>query len=264
MPYFCCVQQSLLPPPCPLVINPLNPPRARQVWAQSEVRLGFWTHLATLHPGVVLTLLWGFAYLTQGLGYSDQTAASILSFYIATNVASSFVIGPLAGRKPGWRTAMALGVTGAITITLIGLVTWPGGHPPLWYVSLTFATASVGVPASQIGFHLARDYSPARSISTATGLINAGGFVGAIIASLTIGATIDTLGGPSLSNYRWALSFFAGFSTLSTLITLLSTLKVRNLVFQRMAEGQTVVVPLHIRFWDRAYSRVLNRPLPTQ
>src|SRR5699024_8707132 len=97
----------------------------REVWSRPEVRLGFWTHLATLMPALVLSLLWGFPYLTAGLGYSEAGAASILSVYIGMNLVASFIIGPLAGRKPQWRTPIALWVAFACTASLAGLVLWP-------------------------------------------------------------------------------------------------------------------------------------------
>jgi len=249
-------------PDAPEELTPARGPRARGVWARPEVRLGFWTHLATLHPALVLSLLWGFPYLTQGLDYSDQAAASMLSLYIGVNVVSSFVVGPLAGRKPRWRMAIGVGVASGLTLSLAGLVLWPGGNPPAWYVAFTFGIAAVGVPTSQIGFHLARDYSPHGSISTATGVVNAGGFVAAIITSVVFGAVLDGLGGPSLPHFRWALACFAGISSIATLIVLISTLGVRNQVFHRMAHGDRVVVPVQIRLWDRAYSRLRGKPLP--
>ena len=75
---------------------------------------------------------------------------------------------------------------------------------------------SVGGPASQIGFHLARDYNPQRRISTATGLVNAGGFLGAMVGAILVGLVIDHRSGSdvaTLTDYRWALGALAALGT---------------------------------------------------
>ncbi len=243
-----------LKPPVPLGLS-----EVRAVWGRPEVRLGFWTHLATLHPALVLSLLWGFPYLTEALGYSEQGAASMLSLYIGVNLVASFVVGPLAGKKPGWRTPIALWVAIACTVALSGLVLWPAGGPPVWFVAVVFSVAAVGGPTSQIGFHLARDYNPAGSISTATGVVNAGGFVGAMIASVTIGAVLDIAGGTSLTDYRWAMASLVAISAISTLTMVLSLLGVRQRAFARMAAGEPVIVEPKPHPWDRAYRKVYRQ-----
>src|SRR5699024_10829630 len=42
---------------------------ARAAWGQRETRLGFWTHQGTMTAGTVLSLVWGYPYLTEGLDY---------------------------------------------------------------------------------------------------------------------------------------------------------------------------------------------------
>lgn len=244
---------GLTPPP------PAGLAEIRAVWSRPEVRLGFFTHLATLHPGLVLSLLWGFPYLTEGLGYTGEAAASLLSMYIGASLVGSLIIGPLAGRKPGWRTPIALGIAAACTAALAGLVIWPGGAPPAWFVAAVFAVVAIGAPTSQIGFHLARDYNPAGSMSTATGLVNAGGFLGAMGASLAIGGVLDALAGgatPSLGEYRWAMLALVAISLVSTLVMFVSLLGVRQRTLGRIARGENVVVRLRERPWDRAYHRI--------
>lgn len=248
--------RGLTPPPPPTGLA-----EVRAVWGRSEVRLGFWTHFATLHPALVLSLLWAFPYLTEGLGYTSAAAASMLSVYIGANLVASFVVGPLAGRKPAWRTPMALGIAAACTVSLAGLVLWPGGIPPLWFVTAVFIVVAIGAPTSQIGFHLARDYNPAGSMSTATGVVNAGGFIGAMIASVAIGVVLDARAGesPGLLDYRWALSTLVVTSAVSTLTMFVALLGVRQKALKRRAGGQSVVVQLTQRPWDRLYDRLVRQ-----
>lgn len=258
----------------PAVRNPVDPPspagfsaappavglaEVRAVWSRPEVRLGFWTHLATLHAALVLSLLWGFPYLTEALGYSEAAAASVLSLYIGASLVSSFFMGPIAGRHPRARLAMAFFVALAVTLSLATLVFWPWGTPPSILVGLVFIIAAIGGPTSQIGFHLARDYNPAGSISTATGLVNAGGFVGAMIASISIGAVLDGLGETTLWSYRWALGTLVGVSALATLTMTVSMLGVRRRVIARMDAGEDVIVAVYPRAWDRAYAALTGK-----
>lgn len=250
--------------PAPAVFSPkpaLGFEALRSVWGRPEVRLGFWTHLATLMPALILSLLWGFPYLTEGLGYPEAGAASMLSVYIGVNIAASFIIGPLAGRRREWRAAMVVWVALACTASLAALGLWQSGPPPLWFVAAVFVVSAIGGPTSQIGFHLARDYNPSDTMSTATGLVNAGGFIGAMIASVTIGMVLDALGGgsPGLDAYRWAMLAFAGISALATLILLASLLGVRARVLTQMRAGESVIVPVRERVWDRAYVRLAGR-----
>src|SRR5699024_9665279 len=37
----------------------------RASWGRRETRLGFWTHQATMTAGVVISLVWGYPYLTE-------------------------------------------------------------------------------------------------------------------------------------------------------------------------------------------------------
>lgn len=235
----------------------------RAAWARRETRLGFWTHQATMTPGVVISLVWGFPYLTAGLGWSDAAAASQLSVFVLGTLAMSFVVGPLAGRRPTWRSPMAIGVA-LLGILAIGLlVLWPGGQPPHVVVTVAFVLIAIGGPGSQIGFHIARDYNAPVRISTATGLVNAGGFVGAMVAAIVVGRVLDLRSGgadPSLLDYRWAVASIGLIAVASTLAQVLTLLGVRADILERTARGEHVVVPQTEHWWDRAYRRVTRRP----
>lgn len=231
-------------------------------WRRPETRLGFWTHQATMVTGVVISLVWGFPYLTEGLGYSSAAAASQLSVYVVALLVFSLFIGPLAGRRPTWRTPMGLLIATACACAVATLALWPGGHPPGSVVTAVFIILATGGPASQIGFHLARDYNPAVRISTATGLVNAGGFTGAMVTAIAVGAVLDVSSGGSavtLSDYRWALGAMALLATASTTAMLVSLLGVRAVVLERMAGGERVIVRVTEHWWDRVYRRLRGR-----
>jgi len=245
-----------------------GPPRrpawaqVRAAWARPETRLGFWTHQATMTPGVVVSLVWGYPYLTEALGYSNEAAASQLSWYVVANLIASLFVGPIAGRRPTWRTAMAVAISAAGALAIAVLVLWPGGHPPGAVVTAVFAVLALGGPASQIGFHLARDYNPAARLSTATGLVNVGGFSGAMIVAISVGAVLDVASGgaaTTLADFRWAMATISILVGVSTLALLISLFGARARVLRRMARGERVVVAITERWWDRAYRRLRRR-----
>lgn len=229
----------------------------RESWALSETRLGFWIHQATMAIGTVLSLVWGYPYLTQGLGYSNEAAASMLSIYVIANVVFNFIIGPLAGRKPGWRLPIAFWTAAVVLASLLALTVWPGAGPPQVIVAIAFTLFAAGIPASQIGFHIARDYNPGARIATATGLVNTGGFIGAMGSALLIGFVLDISSGsgftPDLSDYRWAFSCMAGLAALSFIAMTVSVLRVRRLVLDRIERGEHVLVQLREHAWDRIW-----------
>lgn len=229
---------------------------ARSAWGQRETRLGFWTHQGTMTAGTVLSLVWGYPYLTEGLGYSNEAAATELSVYVVANLVASFLVGPLAGRKPEWRTAMAVGISVACMAAVGSLALWPGGSPPGALVTAVFIVIALGPPGSQIGFHLARDYNPPRWISTATGLVNAGGFAGSMIVAIVVGIVLDISsgGGPNtLADYRWAMGSIAVAGLLSTTALVLVLLRVRRGVLERISRQEDVIVRVTERPWDRMF-----------
>ncbi|GMA30015.1 MFS transporter [Litorihabitans aurantiacus] len=228
----------------------------RSAWRGTELgrgtQVGFWTHQATMAGGTVLAMVWGFPYLTDALGYTPDAAAGTLSLFIVATLAFSFLIGPLAGRRRGWRMPIAIVTSSAGIAALLTLVAWPGG-PPRWAVTLAFLVLAAGGPASQVGFHLARDYNPRRRISTATGLVNIGGFSAAMVGAVVVGLILDVLapdGSPSPTDYRWALSAIVVISTFSTCAMVLSLLRLRRLALGRIAAGEEVALPVVAHWWD--------------
>jgi MFS family permease len=66
----------------------------------------------------------------------------------------------------------------------------------------------IGGPASAIAFDLARESNRHERGGAATGVVNIGGFTGAVLADLAIGGLLDTVGrgGHSRAGFDWAMS----------------------------------------------------------
>src|SRR5699024_12317483 len=89
------------------VTRPTRPTGTMRVaWAHRETRLGFWLHQGTMTAGTVVSLVWGYPYLTEGLGYDDAAAASLLSVSVIGILHSIMVIGTMARRRPDVRTGL--------------------------------------------------------------------------------------------------------------------------------------------------------------
>ena len=170
-------------------------------------RLGFWVHFTTMSGSAVFTVLWGFPYLTAALGYSRGLASSLLLLTVVSQCLFSVSLGSLLGRRPSIRVPLAFGVS-ILNLAIWGLlIGWPGGHPPLAVMVVLMVLLAVGGPSSMVGFLLARDYNPRHRISTATGLVNSGGWMATLVGVLLVGQILDVVEpGPvkTTTGYRWA------------------------------------------------------------
>jgi len=134
------------------------------------------------------------------------------------------------------------------------LILWPGGVPPFVVVVAVVCVFSVGGPASSVGFMLARDYNPAHRISTATGLVNVGGFCGAVFVVFAVGQILDYLEPGvqthSLSAYRWALVAIAVMTAFGIFRMTTWLLRTRVGVLRAAARGEDVPVSIVAHRWD--------------
>lgn len=181
----------------------------RASWRQPGTRLGFWIHFTTPFSSTTLALLWGYPFLVRGEGDSGTTAAALLSVITVAGMAGGPTLGHLAGRHPWHRSTMALGIVGAIAALWTVVLLWPGPAPLPLLVALVFVVG-IGGPGSMLGFDLGRTSNPAYRQGSASGLINQGGFVAALIAVLAVGVLLDwrTPGGAdyTLGSFHWAFA----------------------------------------------------------
>jgi hypothetical protein len=91
------------------------------------------------------------------------------------------------------------------------VLAWPGPAPLALLVVLVVVLATNG-PGSMIGFDYARTENPPGRLSSATGIVNVGGFVASLLTILAIGVVLSALapaGGAtnaSLGDFRVAMS----------------------------------------------------------
>ena len=164
----------------------------RSSLSRPGTRLGFWSHFVTQSSGTVFTLLWGFPFLSVGLGYGPATASLFLTLMVAAAVVAGPVFGILAARYPFRRSNVVLGVVTAMAVAWTLVLAWPG-QPPVWVVTVLIVAIGVGGPGSVIGLDFARTFNPRRNHGSATGIVNVGGFLASFIMMFLIGAILDAL-----------------------------------------------------------------------
>ncbi len=153
-------------------------------------QLGFWAHYVTQSSGTVFALFWGIPFLVFGLGYSAQTAASMLLLLVGSGMVAGPIIGLLTARYPLRRSSLVLGIVAAITGVWSAVLLWPE-QPPFWLICALVVVMGVGGPGSLIGLDFARTFNPLRALGSANGIVNIGGFLASFVMIFLIGAMLD-------------------------------------------------------------------------
>jgi MFS family permease len=173
----------------------------RESWAHPGTRLAFWSHFATPFAGTAFVLLWGFPFLTAGQGLSPATASVVVTAFVVFGIVVGPVIGALSTRLPLRRSRLlVLPTVGLQALAWLAVLVWPG-PAPLWLLFVLAAALATGGPASMIAFDHARTHNPSQRLSTATGIVNGGGFIAALLAILFIGIAMDVQGAGAPGDY---------------------------------------------------------------
>jgi sugar phosphate permease len=155
-------------------------------------QLGFWSHYVSQSSSTTLSLLWGFPFLSIGLGYGPARASGLLTILIIAAIVAGPILGVLTARYPTRRSNLVLGIVIAMAIAWAVVLAWPG-QPPLSAVVMLLIVVAVGGPGSVIGLDFARTFNPARSYGSASGIINVGGFLASFVMMFLIGVVLDLL-----------------------------------------------------------------------
>ncbi|MDR6868241.1 MFS family permease [Microbacterium resistens] len=181
----------------------------RAALAQPGTRLGFWSHFTTPFAGTAFIMLWGIPFLTVGEGLSAAEASIVTTVFVVCGVAFGPLIGMLSSRHPTSRSLMLVLPTVALQLVAWLVVAFWPGPAPLWLLIFLAAALASGGPASMVAFDHARTHNPQHRLSTATGIVNGGGFLAGLIAIFLIGLALDLQGAGSpetytLDAFRWA------------------------------------------------------------
>lgn len=175
----------------------------KTVWLRPGTRLGFFTHMGTQFSVTAFALMWGVPYLTEAQGLSRGTAGALLTVSVAAAIASGVLIGVVTARNPHRRSRLVLGIV-ASNAAIWTVVLALDDPAPLWLLVVLIVVISVGGPGSMVGFDFARTFNPSRTLGTATGIVNMGGFLASLLVIQVMGMIIDAAGGFSFDAFRYA------------------------------------------------------------
>lgn len=169
---------------------------------------GMWVHFTLTGPFVVFTALWGYPFLVRVQHYSAATAAAVLGGVVVITIVTAPVVGFLISHAARSRPAIVV-VSASLLLAAWGLVLlW--GSTPVPGACIVFLAAATGLagPASVVGFDVARESNRADRGGAATGVVNIGGFTGAVVVDVGIGVLLSTVGhgGDDSAAFRLALA----------------------------------------------------------
>jgi MFS family permease len=182
----------------PGVVRPV-PPTLRQTgqslsgaWKQAGTRLGLWSHFTVQFAGNVFVLAWGYPFLASAQGLGPALASALMTLFVVVALVCGPFVGTFVSRHPMRRSSMVLLITGATAVVWLAVILYPG-RAPLWLLVLLVMVLAVGGPGSMIAFDFARTFNPVSRVGTATGIVNVGGFVSALLVMFGIGLILDAL-----------------------------------------------------------------------
>ncbi len=179
----------------PIAVPPeRHPPliQLRDALARPGTQLGFWSHFVSQSSVTMLTILWGFPFLSVALGYGPQGASLLLTYIVVIAAMSGPLLGLMSARFPLRRSNIIIGIVIAMGVAWGIVLAWPG-TPPLWTVLLLLTVISIGGPGSLIGFDFARTFNPTRAHGSATGVVNVGGFLASFVLVFLVGVVLDAI-----------------------------------------------------------------------
>jgi MFS family permease len=160
-------------------------------------------------------------------------------------------MGRFVARHPLRRSTLVLGISALTAVVWTAVLVVPG-RAPLWLMAVLVAVLALGGPGSMIGFDFARTFNPSHRLGTATGIVNIGGFVAALLTMFLVGNLLDLQhalglspqGVYSLDAFRVALAV----QLLVLAVGATALIRVRRKVRRDLA-AQNVRVPLLREVW---------------
>jgi len=219
-------------------------------------QLGFWSHMLLATPNNVLAILWGYPFLTVGLGLPIGTAAIVMSMLVAATFLGGPVIGWMIARFPMRRSNVIIAVAALSYGALLALLLWPG-HPPLAAVIVGFLLIGIGGPGSMIGLDFARTFNPSHAGGVASGIVNTGGFTGGFVGLFAVGLLLDLHAGDgapiaglySYDGFRIAFLGVVAIGLIALVMLLLARRRTRARMF---LEDGIIIAP----FWVALFRRM--------
>lgn len=160
------------------------------VWRSAGTQLAFWMHFTSQFAINCFALLWGFPFLVEGQGLSDEAASTVLLVMVASVLLIGFVMARVIARFPYYRSVLVLIVVVAIAVVWAAVLLWPG-QSPIWLLLVMAVVTATGGPASMVAFDVARTFTSPQAVGRVTGVVNGGGYVATLAVIALIGLVLD-------------------------------------------------------------------------
>ncbi|WP_221585011.1 nitrate/nitrite transporter [Microbacterium sp. G2-8] len=166
--------------------------------------LAFTTHLIASASFTAFVVTWGPLFLEHG---AEMDQAGIGAYFLWIPLAG-MVAGPIIGRAVGThprvRRPLIIGSVVAQIVAWILVLFWPTPTPGGLLLLLAITTA-IGGPTSLVAFDLSRQLVPGHLAARANGVVNTGGFTGALVFIWSIGAMLTLQGATTPDDYTMEL-----------------------------------------------------------
>ncbi|MBP2436424.1 MFS transporter [Microbacterium amylolyticum] len=162
--------------------------------------LAFFTHFSTNLAFVAFIVTWGALFLQYGAEIGTGGASVYLSAIPIIGMIAGPVVGRLVSTMPEWRRIIIVWSVIGQLVAWGAVLLWPVPTPFPLLVLLAVATA-IGGPASLIAFELSRQFVPASLAARANGIVNTGGFTGALLAIGSTGLLLSIQGAHAPGDY---------------------------------------------------------------
>ena len=124
---------------------------------------------------------------------------------------------------------MVLAIIGSNAVAWTVVLALPG-RAPLWLLVVLIVVISVGGPGSMVGFDFARTFNPSKTLGTAQGMVNMGGFVASLLVMQAMGLILDAAGDFSFESFRIAWTVQYAIWALAVVGILITRGKARRLM----------------------------------
>lgn len=166
--------------------------------------LAFTAHVITAAPITAFVVSWGPLFLEHAVGFgAGEIGAYLLAIPLIGTVAGLAIGRAIVGR-PRVRAGIIVGVVLLQIATWILVLTWPTPSPTV-VLALLAVGLGVGGPASLTAFEVSRDYVEGSLAARANGVVNTGGFSGALVIIGLTGAMLTAQGAETPDDYSMDL-----------------------------------------------------------
>ncbi|WP_156758879.1 MFS transporter [Microbacterium karelineae] len=162
--------------------------------------LAFTTHLMTSAAFTAFVVTWGPMFLEHGAGLDAAGVGAYLLGIPVTGMVAGLVIGRVIVGRPRLRAQIVFGSVVLQIVAWILALAWPAPTPIVLLAILAIATG-IGGPASLTAFEMSRDYVPGHLAARANGVVNTGGFSGALVIIWLTGAMLTLQGARTPDDY---------------------------------------------------------------